>query len=93
MQLLDLNTNQSQHSQALYLFINSKRPRTFADAHVALEEYYSAHRIQIPHCSPCVVAMLSAVKESSSKSLTYRNPFSSPNNNTPITKALSPEAN
>lgn len=37
MQLLDLNTNQAQQSQSLYIFINNKNPRTFLDAYSALE--------------------------------------------------------
>lgn len=74
MQLLDLNTNQEE-GESIYLFISNRNPKGFEDAQECLKEYARMHRVRIPACSGCLLAMTEVLKSNSITDLAFNNPF------------------
>ena len=75
MQLLDLNTNQAEQSESLYLFISSKNCYTFMGAYSHLIEYAKLHKSMIPSYSNSIVEMIKVLKDNPNALLSYNNPF------------------
>jgi hypothetical protein len=75
MQLLDLNTNQAQQSESLYLFISSKNCYTFMGAYSKLMEYAQLHKTIFPNYSNSIIQMIKVLKDNPNVLLSYNNPF------------------
>lgn len=75
MQLLDLNTNQAEHSESLYLFISSKNCYTFMGAYSKLMEYIKLNKNTFPNYSYSIVQMIKVLKDNPNSLLSYNNPL------------------